>query len=144
MQKLKILAVPPNHGGCAFYRVINPMQKLAAMYPDLVEIRFNENPLELDLEAKKYPDFNDENTLKDMRWADVVFLHTICQYGGQYTALAAKVTKDLGKFLHYDTDDLLTDLYTGHRLYDVYKEQKLDDLCKYMYSVADLTTVTQR
>ncbi len=144
MEKLKILAVPPNQGGCAFYRVINPMQKLQELYSDKVEIRFNENPLELDVSAKQYPNFSDENTLKDMKWADVIFIHTICQYGPQYTVLLANKAKELKKFLHYDTDDLLTDLFEGHRLYSIYKEQNLGELTQYLYSIADLTTVTQR
>jgi hypothetical protein len=143
MEKLKILAIPPNQGGCAFYRVINPMQKLQELYWDKVEIRINDNPLELDVTTNQFPDFNDQNTLKDMRWADVIFVHTITQFGPQYTAMIVNKAKELKKFIHYDTDDLLTDLFEGHRLYSLYKEQKLDDLTKYLYGKADLTTVTQ-
>ena len=43
--KLKILCVPANEGGCAYYRIIAPMQKLQELYGDRVEVRFNKNPL---------------------------------------------------------------------------------------------------
>ena len=36
-EKLKILACPSNHGGCAYYRILLPMEKLAELYPDDVE-----------------------------------------------------------------------------------------------------------
>ena len=50
----------------------------------------------------------------------------------------------LCKFVHYDTDDLLTNLYEGHRLYATYKEQKLSEITKWYYHNADIVTVTQR
>lgn len=42
--KLKILCVPANEGGCAYYRIIAPMQKLEELYGDQVEIRWDKNP----------------------------------------------------------------------------------------------------
>ena len=46
--KLKILAVPANHGGCSYYRIIMPMQKLAEKFPDKIEVVFELNPLQWD------------------------------------------------------------------------------------------------
>ena len=48
MDKLKILVVPANDGGCAFYRAWNPFEKLAEQFPDVLELRFEKNPLGLD------------------------------------------------------------------------------------------------
>ena len=44
-KKLKILACPSNHGGCAYYRILLPLQKLQEHYGDEVEIRWDDNPL---------------------------------------------------------------------------------------------------
>jgi len=46
--------------------------------------------------------------------------------------------------VHYDTDDLLTELYDGHRLKQVYEEKGLSEMTKFIYANADLVTVTQR
>ena len=46
-KKLKILVVNPNQGGCAYYRSLMPYHKLQELYPDLVDIKFDENPLKL-------------------------------------------------------------------------------------------------
>ena len=51
--------------------------------------------------------------------------------------------KEFGKIAIYDTDDLLTNLYEGHRLVEVYKEKGLSDVTKFIYNNADLVTVTQ-
>ena len=140
-RKLRILCCPANHGGCAYYRILMPMQKLAEKHPDKVEIRFDDNPLGVDDELKRTPeDFEFEN----IKWADVVFTHNIHSRGGQYTINILAKADEYGKFTHYDTDDLLTDLYTGHRLFDVYKEQKLDEYTKAIYYNADLVSVTQK
>ena len=141
-EKLKILACPSNHGGCAYYRILLPMEKLAELYPDDVEIRWDDNPLGWDADTKTEtpPDYEYEN----MKWADVVFTQNIHNFGGMYTAQLLQKGHEFGKFTHFDTDDLLTDLYSGHRLFDVYKEQKLDEVTKYIYNNVDLVTVTQR
>lgn len=141
-EKLKILAVPANTGGCAYYRIIMPMEKLAEKYPDEVEVRFNENPLGVNKEKGGIlEDFDD---FADMKWADIVFTQNISNFGGPYTVEVMRKAWELGKFTHFDTDDLLTDLYEGHRLYDVYKENKLDEITSVIYQNADLVTVTQR
>ena len=44
-RKLKILAVPANHGGCSYYRIIMPMEKMAEKCGDRVEVKFDLNPL---------------------------------------------------------------------------------------------------
>lgn len=141
-EKLKILACPSNHGGCAYYRILLPMEKLAELYPDDVEIRWDDNPLGWDASARTEtpPDFEHEN----IKWADVVFTQNIHNFGGMYTAQILQKAHEFGKFTHFDTDDLLTDLYSGHRLFKVYKEQQLDEVTKYIYSNVDLVTVTQR
>jgi hypothetical protein len=59
----------------------------------------------------------------DMKWADIVFTQNLCKYGGNYTARIIGKAKEFGKFVHYDTDDLLTNIYQGHRLYHVYEER---------------------
>lgn len=138
--KLKILCVPANEGGCAYYRIIDPYKKLAELYPNDVEIRFNKNPLGLDTSTGAWiQDFDFE----DMKWADIVFTQNLCNFGANYTARIVGKAKEFGKFVHYDTDDLLTNLYEGHRLYDVYKDQKLGDVTKFIYNNSDLVTVTQ-
>lgn len=125
---------------CAFYRCLDPLRVLQEELPDLVEVRINENPLELDTTNGQMPP---PSSLVDMNWADVVMVSNILKFGGPYTARVCGVVKELGKFLHFDTDDLLTDLYPEHHLFGVYKEQRLDDITKFCYSVSDLVTVTQ-
>ena len=147
-QKIKILAVPANSGGCAYYRIIMPMQKLAEKFPDEVELRMTENPLGVqkvqDEKGERLepppPDF----VAEDLDWCDIMFTQNISNYGGQYTMQLIGQAKEKGKFVHYDTDDLLTNLYEGHRLYATYKEQKLSEITKWYYHNADLVTVTQR
>ena len=139
--KLKILCVPANEGGCSFYRIINPYQKLQELYPDEVEIRFNYNPLGAD---KENGGWIQNWTFEDMKWADIVFTQNLSNFGGPYTARIVGKAKEFGKFVHYDTDDLLTNIYEGHRLYDVYKERGLEEITKFIYNNSDLVTVTQR
>ena len=141
-KKLKILACPSNHGGCAYYRILLPMEKLQELYGDEVEVRFDDNPLGWSKEtgAQTPPNFDYEN----LKWADVVFTQNIHNFGGQYTIQILAKGHEFGAFTHFDTDDLLTDLYKGHRLFDVYTDQQLDEVTKYIYNNVDLVSVTQR
>ena len=139
-RKLRILVVFANHGGCSYYRQLSPMKVLGEEMGDKVEIRYNDNPLELDPATGQMPPVQN---LVDMNWADIVFAANILKFGGPYTARVCGVTKQLNKFFHFDTDDLLTDLYPEHKLFDVYRQQKLDDVTKFCYYNADLVTVTQ-
>lgn len=141
MTKLKILAAPANEGGCAYYRVIAPYNKLAELYPDDVELRMNKNPLGVD---EKTGQWIQDWDFADMKWADIIVTNNLSNFGANYTARIVGKAKEFGKFVHYDTDDLLTDLYEGHRLYGVYKENKLDEITKFIYNNSDLVTVTQR
>ena len=141
MDKLKILVVPANDGGCSYYRAWSPFAKLAELYPNIVDIRYDKNPLGLDTEKGAWDeDFDFEN----MHWADIIMTQNICNYGGPYTARIVGKAKEFGKFVHYDTDDLLTELYDGHRLKQVYEEKGLSEMTKFIYANADLVTVTQR
>ena len=140
-RKLRILVVPPNQGGCAYYRSIMPNQKLHELYSDYVDIKFNENPLGVDMEKRTLA----PNTpTPDIDWADVVMVNNISNFGGPYTCRVVGVAKEKGKFVHFDTDDLLTELYEEHRLFEVYRDNKLGEMTKYIYSTCDLVTVTQR
>jgi len=139
-RKLKILVVNPNEGGCAYYRALLPFSKLAQLYPDHVEVKFNKNPLGV----KEDGSYDPTTPTPDMDWADVVMVSNINNYGGPYTLRVVQLAREKNKFIHFDTDDLLTDLYEEHRLYGTYKENKLDEITKYIYSNSDLVTVTQR
>ena len=138
--KIKILCVPANEGGCSYHRIIAPMQKLAEKHGDKVELRWNKNPLGIDEETRKWK----ENwEFEDMKWADIVFLQNFSNFGGPYTARVVGKAKEHGCKVHYDTDDLLTNIYKGHRLYNTYKELKLEETAAWLYGNADLVTVTQ-
>ena len=146
--KLKILACPANEGGCAYYRIILPCSKMVELYPDRVEVRVDMNPLgwdrkEIEKQQKRGITFKDYSP-SNLEWADVVFTQNIHNYGGAYTLGILKKAAELGKLTHYDNDDLLTDLYSGHRLYGVYKENRLDDISKHIYGFVDMVSVTQR
>lgn len=78
-----------------------------------------------------------------MEWADIVMISNISNYGGPYTARVAEEAVKRGKFVHFDTDDLLTDLYKEHRLYKVYKDNQLDEITKFIYHNSHLVSVTQ-
>ena len=69
-----------------------------------------------------------------MKWADIIFTQNLSNFGGPYTARIVGKAKEFGKFMHYDTDDLLTDVYEGHRLEQVYKERGLSDITKFIYN----------
>lgn len=51
--------------------------------------------------------------------------------------------KEYGSVVVYDTDDLLTDLYDGHRLQQTYIDLKLSEITKALYQNADVVCVTQ-
>lgn len=141
-RKLRILAVKANDGGCAQYRLIQPMNKLMELYPDVVDIRIVENPLDFDLSAggTQIPDF----PFEDFKWADVVFTNNISNYGGGFTARLCGIAKEYKCLFHFDTDDLLTNLYDGHKLKAIYEEKKLSETTAWIYTKSDLVTVTQR
>ena len=139
-RKLNILVVPANEGGCAYYRAWSPYQKLAELYPNVCDIRFDKNPLGIDEEKGE---LNLEFEYENIKWSDVVVMNNISNFGGPYTTRVCGITKELGKFFHMDTDDLLTDLYEGHRLSAVYKEKGLSEMTKFIYSNSDLVSVTQ-
>ncbi len=143
-KKLKILACPANKGGCAYYRIIMPMEKLAELYPDDVEVRFNYDPLDGEGSKERGGLLLKPHESEDLKWADVVFFHNIHNYGGPYTVELLKSAMELGKFTHYDTDDLLTDLYDGHRLKDTYNDLGLSEMTKAIYANSDMVSVTQR
>lgn len=142
MKKLKILGVYANEGGCAYYRLIMPLQKIAEKFSDQVEVQFSQNPLNLNEKTGEMPPDEADYPLLD--WADIVLINNISNFGGPYTARVIGLAKQRGKFVHFDTDDLLIDLYDGHRLKQVYEEKNLYDITKWMYQTADLVTVTQK
>lgn len=143
-KKLKILCAPANEGGCSYYRIIAPMRKIAELYGDQVEFRYNLNPLGIVETGEGKGTWEEDFDFADMKWADIVWCNNISNWGGPYTARIVGKAKEFGKFVHFDTDDLLTDLYEGHRLYDVYKERGLEEITKFIYNNSDLVTVTQR
>lgn len=140
-RKLRILAAPSNHGGCSYYRILLPLKKLEEKYPNEVEVRWDDNPLAWDKEKQTGTpeDFQYEN----FKWADIVFTQNIHNFGGHYTVEILRQGHLHGCLTHFDTDDLLTDLYEGHRMYDTYKDRQLAELTKYVYNNVDLVTVTQ-
>ena len=144
MTKLKILAAPANEGGCSYYRVIAPLRKLEELYPDQIEVRWNLNPLGIHESGPKMGSWQEDWDFEDLKWCDIVCTNNIGNWGGPYTARIVGKAKEFGKFVHYDTDDLLTDLYEGHRLYGTYKEKNLEEITKFIYNNSDLVTVTQR
>ena len=107
-KKLRILGFKANDGGCAYYRMIMPFEKLAELYSDEVEVRLDDNPLGMDVKTGQWiPNWTFEN----MKWADVIIINNISNFGGNYAARVAGKAKEFGKFLQMDTDDLLTGLY---------------------------------
>jgi glycosyltransferase involved in cell wall biosynthesis len=144
MSKLKILVVPANDGGCAYYRAWSPFQKLAQLHPEDVELRFNKNPLGIEEEGPNAGQWKKDWEYEDMKWADIVFTQNLSNFGGPYTARIVGKAKEFGKIVHYDTDDLLTDVYEGHRLHGVYKEKGLSDITKFIYHNSDIVSVTQK
>lgn len=122
-----------------------PYQKLQELYPDKVDIKFDDNPLKLNLKTGKfeYPGAEQDEAPEDIKWADVVLINNISNFGGPYTARVQGIALKAKKFVHFDTDDLLTELYDEHHLIDVYKNQGLSELTKHLYYNSHLVTVTQ-
>lgn len=145
-RKLRLLSVICNHGGCAYYRLIMPSQKIKEHLSDFVDVRLVENPLKwkkTGQEGKQVEPYQGSD-FEDLDWADIVFTCNIHDFGGYYDIKLLEETKKRGKIFHFDTDDLLTDLYSGHRHYDNYKKNQLDDMTKHIYHNSDVVTVTQR
>ena len=140
-EKLKILVMPANNGGCSFYRAINPYKKLQALYPDVVDLKIELNPLQWEF-SEEGQLLNAEDNLELFEWCDIFFTQGISNFTGKYTARVVGKAKELGKIVHYDTDDLLTNLYEGHRLKAVY-DSGLSDLTKHIYNCSDIVSVTQ-
>tara|TARA_R110002020_G_scaffold406872_1_gene617014 strand:+ start:492 stop:1649 length:1158 start_codon:yes stop_codon:yes gene_type:complete len=138
-EKIKILVVPANDGGCSYYRAIMPFEKLQQHCGEEVEIRFDKNPLNWNTETNIA-----EEISKDMEWCDIIMTQNISNFGPSFMVELFKAAKATNSFIHYDTDDLLTEIYPGHRLYDIYQERKLSDLTIGLYKNADLVTVTQK
>tara|TARA_Y100000310_G_C20622018_1_gene783893 strand:- start:322 stop:1560 length:1239 start_codon:yes stop_codon:yes gene_type:complete len=137
--KLRILVFKANDGGCAYYRAILPFNKLQEHYPEEVEVIIDENPLGLDKEKGTW---EEDFTFRNLKWADIVVINNISNYGGNYAARVVGKAREFGKFVQMDTDDLLTDLYDDHRLYGVYKEKDLGNITKFMYGHSHLISVT--
>lgn len=99
-----------------------------------------QNPLGADKEKKiMIPNWD----FWEMKWADVVFVSNINNFGGPYTVDIIRKAHELGKFVHFDTDDLLTELYPEHRLFKVYTDHQLSEMTKAMYYNSHMVTVTQ-
>lgn len=144
MSKLKILVVPANDGGCAYYRAWLPFSKMLQHYGEEVEVRFNKNPLGIEEEGERAGQWKPDWEFEDIKWADIVFTQNLSNFGGPYTARIIGKAKGFGKLVHYDTDDLLTEVYDGHRLAEVYKERKLSEITAWIYQNSDIVSVTQR
>ncbi len=86
MSKLKILVVPANDGGCAYYRAWLPFNKLAQHFGDKVEVRFNKNPLGIEEEGPNVGKWKEGWEFEDMKWADIIFTQNLSNFGGPYTA----------------------------------------------------------
>jgi glycosyltransferase involved in cell wall biosynthesis len=137
-RKLKIGVFLPNQGGCAYYRVILPYRKLEELYGNVIEISWSENPLGW----KQGPPLEENIDRQFFESNDIIITNNIPNYGGNYLARVLGITREHNKIFHFDTDDLLTELYPGHRLERVYKEG-LSDLTKWVYNNSDIVTVTQ-
>jgi glycosyltransferase involved in cell wall biosynthesis len=142
-RKLRILAFVPNDGGCSYYRLIMPYRKLVEKFSNVVDIKFDYNPLGWELPKDGKP-FSENINRELFDWADIVVTNNITNYGVNYLARVCGITKEHKKKFHFDTDDLLTDIYAGHRLERTYKEGGLSEVVKWVYHNSDLTTVTQR
>lgn len=137
-RKLRILVVKANEGGCTYYRSILPFQKLEELFSNVVEIKWEHNPLGWDTQKP-----GQEGDMELLKWADIVHTANIHALGGNYTARLCGKAKEFGKLFHFDTDDLLTNLYDEHKLKEVYEKGGLSFVTKFIYFHADLVTVTQ-
>jgi len=137
-RKLRVLVAAANKGGCSYYRAWCPFEKLEELYPNVIECRYTQNPLGIDLEKQ-----TEDEEKEDMKWCDVFFTQNLHNFGGPATVRALGVAREMGKYVWYDTDDLLTDIYDDHRLKATYTQHQLEDLTKHLYFSSDLVTVTQ-
>ena len=80
------------------------------LYSGAVEFRFNENPLNIDKEKME-----EREDKEDLDWCDVFFTQNLANFGGPATIRYVGLAKEMGKFVWYDTDDLLTNIYDDHR-----------------------------
>jgi glycosyltransferase involved in cell wall biosynthesis len=136
-RKLKISVFIPNFGGCAFYRLLNPAKKLQEHFSNVVEFYPSENPLGFDPKTNK-------ETIDDKFFeSDIIWTNNIPNFGINYLVRVCGIAQERGKLFWFDTDDLLTELYQGHRLEKVYKEQGLSDATKFVYFHSNLVSVTQ-
>ena len=142
-RKLRVLAFVPNDGGCSYYRLIMPFRKMIELYSNVVEVKFDYNPLGWELPKDGKP-FSENINRELFDWADIVMTNNITNYGVNYLARVCGITKEHKKLFHFDTDDLLTELYSGHRLEKTYKEGGLSEVVKWVYFNSDLVTVTQK
>jgi glycosyltransferase involved in cell wall biosynthesis len=140
-RKLRILVAPANKGGCSYYRAWSPFQKIQEQFPNLIDFKYNENPLEVS--GTNEEQVEGANGYEDLHWCDVFFTQNLSNYGGPATIRGIGLAKEFGKFVWYDTDDLLTNIYDDHRLKKVYVDNDLENLTKYIYQNSDLVTVTQ-
>ena len=140
-RKLKILSFLPNQGGCAYYRIILPSRKLEEHFSNVVEIKYTENPLGWENKDGKFEEKIDHDLFEN---CDIFWTNNIPNYGLNYLARCCGIAREHKKIFHFDTDDLLTELYDGHRLSKVYKEQGLSEGTKWIYNNSHLVTVTQR
>lgn len=140
-KRLKIFCCPSNQGGCSYYRAWLPFLKLQEKYPDMVHVIFDMNPL--NWKQNMPPNAQVDDPSPNFKTCDVFFTQNINNFGGIYTLRILKLAHESGAITHYDNDDLLTDLYPGHRLESVYKENRLDELTKVLYGSVHIVSVTQ-
>ena len=141
-KRLKIFVSPANQGGCSYYRAWLPFLKLQEKYPELVHVIFDMNPMNWNKEIP--PNGQVDDPSPNFNTCDVFFTQNISNYGGMYTLNCLKYAHENGAITHYDNDDLLTELYKGHRLEGVYRDNKLDELTKVLYGSVHIVSVTQR
>ena len=81
--KLKILVVHPNTGGCAYYRSLMPYHKLQELFPDKLEIKFDDNPLKANIKTGKfdYEGAEQDEPPEIIKWAHVVLINNISNFG---------------------------------------------------------------
>ena len=139
--KWNILVVPPNSGGCAYYRAILPAEKLSEHCSDRVNVKTELDPLGVTKTEDKQPMNVEENEL--LNWADIVMISNIPNFGVDYLMTLISQCKKLNKLVHYDNDDYLMGLYEEHRMYDAYHEHQIPQTVQKVFRAgADLVTVT--
>ena len=85
-KKLMILCSPANEGGCSYYRLIAPMRKMCELYGDQLEVRYDLNPLGIEVSGPKMGGWQEGWTFENMKWADIVWTNNVSNWGGPYTA----------------------------------------------------------